>query len=542
MVVCDSSISKTEIMLTLQNAAYLHPDKDMLFSNISLTIHKNDKTALIGNNGTGKSTLLQILAGILPLSSGVLRTETQPYYVPQMVGQFNDYTIAEALHVAGKLKALKEILEGNVTEVNLSILDDDWNVESRCSEALSHWGLGGLNLTQKMATLSGGQKTKVFLAGITIHQPEIVLLDEPSNHLDTAGRAILYSYIRSATATIVIVSHDRTLLSLLQKIYELNKRSITQYGGNYDFYVAQKTIETQAVEQDVSNQEKALRKARETEREALERKHKLDARGKKKLEKAGIPTIAMNTLRNNAEKSTSRIKDIHADKIEGISGKLDELRKTLPDIALMKMGFDNSSLHKGKVLITADGINFAYNERPLWKHQLNFQVLSGERIAIVGANGSGKTTLIKMLLGDLPPMVGSVYRDGSRPIYIDQDYSLVNTQQSVYQQAQQFNTGGLQEHEIKIRLTRFLFTKNYWDKPSINLSGGEKMRLILCCLTIGHHAPDIIILDEPTNNLDIQNTEILTAALNEFNGTLLIISHDECFMEQIGVNRQIELI
>lgn len=528
-------------MLFLQNLAYTHPNKDLLFDNINLTINRQDKIALIGNNGAGKSTLLKIMAGVLQPSGGVIHADVIPYYVPQLFGQFNDITIARALQIEDKLKALQEILDGNVSEENLTLLDDDWTIEERCKEALIHWGLEELSLDQKMETLSGGQKTKVFLAGIAIHRPEIVLLDEPSNHLDRSGRELLYEFIKTTSSTLIVVSHDRKLLNLLDSVCELSKRGITVYGGNYDFYAEQKLIESNALDQDIRSKEKALRKAKETERETAERQQKLDARGKKKQEKAGLPTISMNTLRNNAEKSTSRIKGVHAEKVDAISQGLNELRKELPDMDKMKLGFDNSTLHRGKILFTAKDINYGYGEELLWKEPLNIQITSGERIALKGLNGSGKTTLINIILGNFEPGSGTVNRADNKTVYIDQDYSLIDNGINVYEQAQRFNFSLLQEHEVKTRLARFLFTKDYWDKPCTALSGGEKMRLMLCCLTISNQTPDIIVLDEPTNNLDIQNIEILTAAVNDYKGTLIVVSHDEYFLEQINVARVIEL-
>ncbi|GGH35189.1 hypothetical protein GCM10007423_26630 [Dyadobacter endophyticus] len=207
----------------------------------------------------------------------------------------------------------------------------------------------------------------------------------------------------------------------------------------------------------------------------------------------------------------------------------------------MKVDFDNSLLHKGKILVTASRANFAYSDQQLWRETLDFQITSGERIAIKGANGSGKTTLIRMILGDLQPSAGSIERADFKSIYIDQDYSLIDNSSTVYSQAWKYNSGGLPEHDIKTRLNRFLFTREYWDKPCINLSGGEKMRLALCSLAIATQAPDMIILDEPTNNLDIQNIGILTAAINEYRGTLLVISHDLHFLQEIGVDRELTL-
>ncbi len=528
-------------MLTIQDVTYIHPNGDLLFDNLNLVINKQDKTALIGNNGVGKSTLLEILAGNIQPSGGVVKAMVKPYYVPQLFGQYNDCSIAQALQLGGKLNALSEILDGHVTDENMTLLDDDWAIEERCHEAFSHWRLHGLDLSQKVGTLSGGQKTKVFLAGIMIHRPQIVLLDEPSNHLDTGSRDILYDYIKLTTNTLVVVSHDRALLNLLNTVSELSSRGITTYGGNYDFYAGQKLIEIGALNEDLKSKEKALRKAKDIERASLERQQKLDARGKKKQEKAGLPTISMNTFKNNAEKSTSRIKDVHAEKINVIAQELTQLRKDLPGINKMKMGFDNSVLHKGKILIKANSVNFGYTDQRLWKQELSFEIYSGERIALNGSNGSGKTTLIKILLGDFEPRLGKIDRSSIKAIYIDQDYSLVDNSLSIYEQAQKFNSGALQEHDIKIRLARFLFTKEYWDKSCRALSGGEKMRLMLCSLSIENQAPDLIILDEPTNNLDIQNIEILIGAINDYKGTLIIVCHDTYFLKQINVQRSITI-
>lgn len=184
-------------MLVLQNISYTHLNHDLLFSGIYLTVNKHQKIALIGNNGTGKSTLFKIIAGELPPSNGKRIVDTAPYYVPQVFGQYNHLTIAQALNVDKKLNALEEILNGNINEENYTLLNDDWSIEERCANALHHWQLADCDLSQKMETLSGGQKTKVFLAGVMIHQPELILLDEPSNHMDSSGRELLYNFMQS---------------------------------------------------------------------------------------------------------------------------------------------------------------------------------------------------------------------------------------------------------------------------------------------------------------------------------------------------------
>lgn len=530
-------------MLVLQNISYSHPDKELLFHDINLTVNANNKIGLIGNNGCGKSTLLRIIAGETThydhKNPHSVSYESNPFYIPQVFGQFNHLTVSHVLKVQEKINALREIEKGNLTEKNYEILAEEWTIEQRCIDALSAWNIQYVSLDQRMASLSGGEKTKVFLAALNVHKPKLILLDEPSNHLDINGRELLYEYIASTQSTFLIVSHDRKLLNLMQGICELTNRGIISYGGNYDFYVQQKQIRQNALSESIRNSETSLRKAREKERETLERQQRMDSRGKKKQEKSGVARIMMNTLRNNAENSTSKIKSTHSNKIEEIHRELQEKRSCLPGIDTIKFGFDNSRLYKGKALIKAKEINFSYNEEYLWKDNLSLEILSGERISLEGANGSGKTTLINLIIGNLKPNHGSIVRAKNTSVFIDQDYSQILGSRTVYEQAQSYNNLPLKEHEVRTRLNRFLFGKEHWNKPCEALSGGERMRLMLCCLTIGSQSPDIILLDEPTNNLDIQNIEILTNAINEYEGTLIIVSHDQYFLKQINIHRTI---
>ncbi len=528
-------------MLNAHKITYNLPDKELLFENVSFSVQKHDKVALIGNNGVGKSTLLKILAGQLRPSGGIIEYEFKPYYAPQHYGQFDDQTVAEALKIKDKLMAYNQILDGNVTKMNLEILNDDWSIQERCQTAFSFWGIEDLSLNRKMSRLSGGQKTKVFLAGIMIHQANILLMDEPTNHLDHSSREMLYQYIRNSKQTMLVVSHDRKLLDLLSPVYEMERGGIKVYGGNYSFYKSQKEHEEQVLKNQLGDREKALKMARKAERASLERKQRQDSRGKKKKEKEGVSKMAMKKLKNQAESSSSKLKEVHAEKIGSISRELKDARSKLPDISKIKMNFENSSLHKGKVLATAENINFSYSVDSLWYEPLSFKIFSNDRISIKGDNGSGKTTLLKIILGQLNPTIGEMKRADFHYVFIDQDYSLIRDDLSVYDQAQLYNRDAMMEHEIKIRLHRYLFDQDSWDKSCSTLSGGEKMRLLLCCLMISNRAPDIFVLDEPTNNLDIQNMEILSKAINDYQGTVIVISHDHYFLNEIRVNKYLEL-
>ncbi|MEI7486964.1 MAG: ATP-binding cassette domain-containing protein, partial [Chryseobacterium sp.] len=257
-------------MLFLQNISFGFPAGNLLFNSIHLTIQSYTKSALVGSNGMGKSTLLKIIANEIEPLTGSVNIQGDIFYVPQMFGNFNHLTVAECLKIDKKLDALQKITNGEVDEIYFETLNDDWDIEERCQMALQHWKLENLDLNQTLESLSGGQKTKVFLAGIQINQPEIILLDEPTNHLDLEGRNLLYELIEKTNSTVVIVSHDRTLLNLVDTIFELSNQGISTYGGNFDFYTEQKEIENEALQNDIHSKERALKKAKEKERETLE--------------------------------------------------------------------------------------------------------------------------------------------------------------------------------------------------------------------------------------------------------------------------------
>lgn len=528
-------------MLTLQKITYTHPDKETLFSGIDFIAHKGEKIAIIGNNGSGKSTLLKLIAKKLFPTSGTIATNALLYYVPQILGQYHNQTVAGALQISDRLIALKEILDGKVTETNLETLGDHWDIEERCREALNAWNLETVNPDTSMSSLSGGQQTKVLLAGIMLHQPDLVLLDEPTNHLDRTARLMLYSWIKATSATVIVVSHDRELLNLTDRIAEISGGEISNYGGNYDLYLEQKQTESEALNNEIHNKELALKRARAKERDTNERQQKLDARGKGKKEKSGVARIMLNTLRNNAENSSAKLREAHADKTREISVELRTLRKELPGIDKIDFDFKDSGLHKGKLLFEAEHLNFCYTDKNVWGNNLSFKITSGERLALQGNNGSGKSTLIKLLTAKLQPTQGALYRATDNIVYVDQDYSYLDDSLTVYQQAEKANTSALPEHEIRMRLNRFLFPNSSIDKPCSALSGGERMRLVLCCITLPRQPLDVLILDEPTNNLDIQNIEILTTAVNQFNGTLIAVSHNGIFLNCIGIERNIML-
>ncbi|WP_291529166.1 ABC-F family ATP-binding cassette domain-containing protein [Bacteroides sp. UBA939] len=522
--------------IIIRNLSYVHSDKETLFQNLNLSVNPGEKIALTGNNGCGKSTFMQIIAGELSPTGGTAIHQEPLYYVPQHFGQYDNRTIAQTLRIDNKLEALYAILNGDASEKHFVILNDDWNIEERAQAFLSAWGMDGTPLTRLMHGLSGGEKTRIFLAGMELHAPAVVLLDEPTNHLDSAGRQRLYDFVKRTPATVLLISHDRTLLNLLPAICELSPTGLAYYGGNYDFFKEQKDIRLNALQEQLEEKQKALRLARKIAREVAEQKAKQNSRGEKAAIKKGTPRIMMRTIKNRAEASSSKLKDVHAEKSEKLQQEMQKIKSSIPLSERLKTNFNASALHEGKILVTAEEMNFQYPgaDRPLWKSPLHFRLRSGDRLHIEGNNGSGKTTLLKLISGELPASSGTLIRVDFSFVYLDQEYSLIRNDRTILGQAEHFNHRRLPEHELKTILNRYLFPAATWNKPCLLLSGGEKMRLAFCCLMIADNTPDVFILDEPTNNLDIESIEIITATIRDYMGTVIAVSHDKEFLEDIN--------
>ena len=535
-----------------------------VLSDINLKIEDHDRIGLIGVNGCGKSTLLRLILGIEQPDEGIvsMRNDLTVGYLAQNSGLDRDRTIWEEMK-----SVFSDLLE---TEQQLREIERQMAQSPELHEKLSEeysrkisffesrdgylidvkirTVLGGMGFADKpedtvINTLSGGEKTRLAMAKLLLEEPQLLILDEPTNHLDFRTLAWLEEYLSQYKYAILVVSHDRTLLNLLPEICELEKHQISYYGGNYEFYKEQKTLMQEALQQRIEEKEKALRTARKVARETAERRDKQNVRGEKRNLKKGVPRIVLNGLQSKSEKSTAKLSGAHQEKTEKLTDERNQLRSSLSPTAALKTDFNSPGLHTGKILVTAKEINFGYHpdEPQLWRAPLSFQLKSGDRLRIEGGNGSGKTTLLKIITGQLQPLKGTLIQANFTYVYLNQEYSIINDRNSILEQAYAFNGRNLPEHEIKIILNRYLFPASEWDKSCRKLSGGEKMRLAFCCLMISNNMPDMFILDEPTNNLDIQSIEIITATIKNYAGTVIAISHDNYFIQEIGVEQSIFL-
>ena len=266
----------------IKDLSYIHTDKEILFSHLHLSINSGDKIALTGNNGCGKSTLMRILAGDLSPSSGTVLRPEHLYYVPQHFGQYDRQTIAQALGISHKLSALHAILSGDATEKHFNTLNDDWNVEERAQASLDSWGLDGITLSRPMEGLSGGEKTRIFLAGMELHNPTAILLDEPTNHLDMDSREVLEDALENFPGTILAISHDRYFINrFATKVCVLEAGGVKEYLGNYDDYFEkinrQQAPDSENAGMTKTAMDKEKRKSREEEKRIREKKNAIAA-------------------------------------------------------------------------------------------------------------------------------------------------------------------------------------------------------------------------------------------------------------------------
>jgi len=246
--------------IVVNNLSYALPDGTSIFSNISFSIGRQSRCALVGANGCGKSTLMDILIKKLAPGGGEMFLSDSPYLVPQHYGQYDSLTVAEALGVDRKLTALHSIISGDASEENFILLEDDWSVEERVRSALDFWGLNHVTPDTAMSSLSGGEKTEVFLSGISIYNPEIILLDEPTNHLDEDARTKLYGFMETVPATVLAVSHDRIFLNRFSEFYELSDKGLRLYHGSFEEYLAAVENENLALVRHADCLRKELRK------------------------------------------------------------------------------------------------------------------------------------------------------------------------------------------------------------------------------------------------------------------------------------------
>jgi ATPase subunit of ABC transporter with duplicated ATPase domains len=507
---------------------------------VSLALAR-EKTGLVGANGCGKTTLARLFAGELAPSAGSLTRTGTVAFLPQDFTPLAGQSVAEALGVHDKLAALARLTAGQGRPGDLELLDDDWSLEERIAAEFHRLGLAHVGLDRPVGTLSGGETTRVILAALFLRRPELLILDEPTNNLDRDSREALYGAVRDWAGGLLVISHDRELLGLVDRIVELSPQGLRSYGGNYALYTAQRDAEAAAAERDLDHATRELRKSRREAQATRERQQRRNSRGQKERDKGGMPKIMLNKFRDTSQRTTARLADTSENKIGEAVEAVDRARARVDERKELDIALSPVELPAGKTVLALEGVSFRYPSaaRPLFEH-FELRLVGPERLALVGPNGSGKTTLLQLILGDLRPTAGEVHVGVERFSCLDQRAALLDPQRSVLENFRAGNPG-VSETVCRLTLARFLFRTDDVYRLAGTLSGGERLRAALACVLTGVHPPQLLLLDEPTNHLDLPSLANLEQALRLYTGALLVVSHDRTFLENVGVGRRVEL-
>ena len=490
---------------------------DLILNNIDITVQKGEKVGLIGTNGSGKSTILKIIAGQESIDSGSLsiRNNISIGYLSQ-IPEKKDIIVKDYINSAFKeIIELKEKLE----RYEDKLLTEDYKVITKYMNLQEKFiSLGGyeyetkiqkilpvFNITEEILnrnfnTLSGGEKTIVSLIRLLLQEPDVLLLDEPTNHLDINKMIWLEKTLKNYKGTIILVSHDRYFMdNVINKVYLLTKRGIEVYHGNYSYYIKESENRLLLELKNYKDQQKQI-------------------------------TAMENSIKRLKEygrlcgPSGGEIFFRRAANIEKRLEKLEKLDKP-EDKKKLNITFDTAS-RSGKDVLTINNLNLSYGTKEIFNN-LNLSIKYQDRLCLVGDNGVGKSTLIKEILkGNNSIKLGSNIKIG----YIPQEIEFEDINLSVLEEARKYFIGP--EQYLRSALFKYLFVGESIHKKIKYLSGGEKVRLKIFCLIQDSY--NFLILDEPTNHIDIDTREMLEESLKEFTGTILFVSHDRYFINKIA--------
>ncbi|MFE9288151.1 ABC-F family ATP-binding cassette domain-containing protein [Streptomyces olivaceus] len=516
--------------ITCTSLSFSWPDGTPVFEGLDTSFGPG-RTGLVGANGAGKSTLLKLLAGRLTPTDGTVRVRGEVGHLPQNVTLDTALRVDEALGIARRRAALHAIEAGDVGEEHFETVGDDWDVEERALAMLGELGLGRIGLDRTVGEVSGGESVLLRLAALLLRRPDVLLLDEPTNNLDVYARRRLYAAIESWPGVLVVVSHDRELLELVDQIADLRAGSVTWYGGNLSAYEEALAVEQEAAERMVRVAESDLRKQKRELADAqvvLARRRRY---GQKMYDTKREPRAVMKLRARTAQQSAGKYRVMHEEKLAEAKERLDDAAEAVRDDDEIRVDLPYTAVPPGRTVLTLRDLVPAYGARVTG----GLDVHGPERIALVGRNGAGKTTLLRTVAGELEPVAGEA--TAHVPLrFLPQRLDVLDGELSVAENVARFAPGAT-NNLIRARLARFLFRGARADQRAATLSGGERFRAALAALMLAEPAPQLLMLDEPTNNLDMASVRQLTSALEAYEGALIVAAHDLPFLESLGITR-----
>ena len=525
--------------ITCSHLSFSWPDDTEVFSDLSFTVGAG-RTGLVAPNGAGKSTLLKLIAGELQPTGGGVTVDGSVGYLPQTLPFATDLTVAEMLGVAPILAALTELADGDASEAVFAAIGDEWDIEERSAAQLARLGLD-VPLDRVLGTLSGGEVITLGLAAQLLRRPDVLLLDEPTNNLDIAARQRLYDELDRYPGALLLISHDRALLDRMDRIAELRDGDVQFYGGNFTAYQDAVADAQRAAADEMRNAESQLKLQKRQMQQARERAARRAGTAARNLKDAGLPKIVAGKLKRNAQESAGRADEVHARRVDDARARLDAAERAVRDDDVIALDLPNTEVPAGRTVLSASGLNIQRGGRMLFADNgIDLDIRGPERIALTGRNGAGKSTLLRMINGDIEPDAGTLTRGDGRVAYLSQRLDLLDEQRTVLENLMSW-APTLSITRRRHLLAQFLFQDNRIDLPVSVLSGGERLRATLACVLYAEPAPHLLLLDEPTNNLDLVSVGQLESALNAYRGAFIVVSHDERFLDAIGIERRMTL-
>ncbi|WP_144761954.1 ABC-F family ATP-binding cassette domain-containing protein [Curtobacterium sp. 9128] len=513
--------------VVLHDLTFTWPDGGTVVDHLSGAFGPG-RTGLVGRNGAGKSTLVRLVTGRLQPTSGTVTTSGPVDLLPQRLQTGRDDTVADLLGVGDQLRALRAVLGGDAAPEHFDVIGDGWDVEERAAAVLDPIGI---DVDRPVATLSGGQAVLTAVAGIRLRRSPIAVLDEPTNNLDRRARTMLLDMVDAWHGTLVVVSHDRELLEHVDEVAELRAGSMTVFGGTFSAFEEHLAVQQAAVEREVRVAEQ---RHRTEKRQRIEAETTIARRAKAGAQAGrSMPKMFANEMRKRAEATAGRMRvGVADDEAAALAAKREAQSRLRVD----------ESLH---VELPDPGVPASRRIATITVHGRKTVVQGPERVAVAGDNGVGKTTLLDQLVG-LPtarehPLPGTRVEAHVEHIgYLPQRKDGLDDGASVIENVRR-GAPHVADAVLRNRLARFLVRGDTVDRAAGTLSGGERFRVALAGLVLADPPPQLLVLDEPTNDLDMTSVDQLVDALGAYRGAVVVVSHDETFLDRLGLDERLQL-